>query len=179
MLWGRTATFSPSLVFSKTFTSTNYSGRRNTKIQHLPWEESSLCGSGGDQRHQIPAPGMTERARSEKQLSPTPTPCAQRPGRHTHHTHSRTHLLLRSLLSQVPPMGPKGKTTLQAGPEPTEEEDSSTPRSSQAAAAFSFPKQRPCALTHGPTIVTSSFELPPPRVPGPQCQWHPALCFCN
>lgn len=42
MLWGRTATSSPSLVFSKTFTSTNYPGKRKTKKQHLSWAESNF-----------------------------------------------------------------------------------------------------------------------------------------
>lgn len=56
MLCGRTATSSPSLVFSKTFTSTNYPGKRKTKIALVMNREQpglDQAGLGGIKlRHQ-------------------------------------------------------------------------------------------------------------------------------
>lgn len=103
MLWGRTVTSSPSFVFSKTFTSTSYPGKRGTKKQHLSRaQRAASSGPGRDQRHQIPAPGTTERSRSEK-LSSTPHTIIPKDPAGVH-THMHTHTHIRTLLCDIIPL---------------------------------------------------------------------------
>lgn len=123
MLWGRTATSSPSLVFSKTFTSTNYPGKRKTKKQHLSWAESNFICI----RQRSEALNSSTRDHEEIKIREAAffhnPQHPQRPTRCTHmsacvrvHTHTPGPISASmSLLAQVPLLGPRGKTVLQNG----------------------------------------------------------------
>lgn len=111
MLWGSTATSSPSLVFSKTFTSTNYSGREKTKNCTCLEQTATTSGPGGDQKHQVPASRTIERLRSEKELSSTPHTTAPKDSAGTH-AHTRTHLCAHGTPLPSPSMESQGKDSL-------------------------------------------------------------------
>lgn len=91
MLWGRIATSSPSLDFSKTFTSTNYPGERKTKNSiYLGQRQQPHLSQEEIRGIKFQHPGSWQGQDQRSSFLPHSTPPPQRPSRHTH-THTRAH----------------------------------------------------------------------------------------
>lgn len=143
MLWGRTVTSSPSFVFSKTFTSTIYPGKRKTKKTALVLcTESNLVWARQRSEASNSSTRNYRKVKTREAVFHTPHHHPQRPSRHAN---TRTHLCDIILLPS-PSKGFQSKESCRMALETREKRGQRTLPKSYPMTQLSFPGQLPFAL---------------------------------